>query len=154
MKLKFKIGLSLIEVVIALAVVVTLAVSLIATSLVTQKSSVTARNNSQATKLVQQNIEQVRILRDRRGFSYLATITDGSCYTLNTSNADPLNWSLDPCSTGETITFNNVPFTRKIALATSAANKKSITITVTWTDSGGTQTVNNVTYLSDWEGAQ
>ncbi len=154
MKLKFKIGLSLIEVVIALAVVVTLAVSLIATSLITQKSSVTARNNSQATKLVQQNIEQVRILRDRRGFNYLATITDSSCYTLNTSIADPVNWTLDSCSTGEAITFNNVVFTRKIALATIAANKKSITVTVTWTDSGGTQTVNNVTYLSDWEGAQ
>ena len=146
-------GQSLIEVVVALAVVSLLAVALISTSLVTQRTSKAAANDTQATKLVQQNIEQMRVFRDRKGYSALV---DGTCYTLIIANvSDPNTWSIAACSggtiNGEVITQANVVFTRRIAIATpgGTSNQKRITVTVTWPDQGGTQTVSNVTILSN-----
>ena len=143
-------GQSLIEVVIAMAVIVGLAVALVTTTLVVQKTSRTARNNTQATKLVQQNIEQVRVYRDRKGY---ASIPDGgSCYTLSSGDPDPLIWffsaSFD-CLTGsgQQITLGKTNFDRKIKIETDASIKK-VTVTVSWTDSGGTQSVSNQTILS------
>lgn len=143
-------GQSLVEVVVALGVVVALAVALITTSLVTQRTSRTAQNNTQATKLVQQNIEQVRVFRDRLGFS---SLSNGSCLTLNTTNPDPLQWSLSNCSGptagGEVITLGSIDFTRKIAISTPDTNRKQVIVTVSWTDSGGLQSVTNTTFLSN-----
>ncbi|MBI3282985.1 hypothetical protein HYZ70_02815 [Candidatus Curtissbacteria bacterium] len=144
-------GQSLVEVVVALGVVVALAVALITASLVTQRSSRTAKNNTQATKLVQQNIEQLRVFRDRKGFSALS---DGSCHTLDTTNPDPAQWSLPTCSgaDGEVVTLSSIDFARKIAISTPAVNKKQIVVTVQWTDSGGLQSVTNTTFLSNCVG--
>ena len=142
-------GQSLIEVVIAMAVIVGLAVALVTTTLVVQKASRTAKNNTQATKLVQQNIEQVRVYRDRKGY---ASIPDGgSCYTLSSGDPDPLSWffsaSFDCSGSGQQITLGKTNFDRKIKIETDASTKK-VTVTVSWTDSGGTQSVSNQTILS------
>lgn len=147
-------GQSMIEVIISVGVAVILAVSLITTSLVTQRSARSARNNAQATKLVQQNLEQVRIFRDRQGFDSLPQ--DASCYTLGTVDQDPQNWQFYTtwCSTdpqGEVITLDNTAFFRKIAVSSSGADKKLIAVTVSWTESGGTQSVVSQTILSSWE---
>lgn len=143
-------GQSLVEVVVALGIVVALAVALVTTSLVTQRSSKTAQNNTQATKLVGQNIEQMRVFRDRKGFSFLV---DGTCFTLNTTNADPALWTLPVCAgveaNGEIVTLSNIDFVRKIAITTPTVNKKQIVVTVEWTDSGGLQKVTNTTFLSN-----
>ena len=76
LKLKntFSGGQSLVEVVVSVGIAVMLAISLITTSLITQKSSRAARNNSQATKLVQQTLEQLRVYRDRYGFAALPNV--------------------------------------------------------------------------------
>src|SRR3990172_11075319 len=86
-------GQSLIEVVVSVGVAVLLAVSLITTSLITQKSSRSARNNSQATKLVQQTLEQLRVYRDRYGFAALPNVPQPppAWYCLNTPDYDPLS---------------------------------------------------------------
>lgn len=149
-------GQSLVEVVVALGVVAALAVALVTTSLVTQRTSLQAKNNTQATKLAQQTIEQMRVLRDRKGFDSLST---GSCFTLNTTNSDPAMWTLPACSgatlNGEVVTLNNTDFRRKIAIATPSgtANQKQVIVTVEWTDSGGNQKVTNTTILSNCVGA-
>src|SRR3990167_1312201 len=140
-------GQSLIEVVIAMAVIVGLAVALVTTTLVVQKASRTAKNNTQATKLVQQNIEQVRIFRDRNPLGFAAFSTSG-CVILDTSDSDPSKWTLgsDDCPSGKKIPLSNVDFYRKISVgidpddpSNSNPTKRLITVTVTWTDSGGTQ---------------
>lgn len=145
-------GQSLIEVVVALAVVSLLAIALITSTLITQKTSRNAANETQATKLGQQNIEQVRVFRDRKGFSVLG---NGSCFTLNTTNAEPTLWSMDACSgataNGEVLTLSNTVFTRKIAISTFGTSKQ-VTVTVTWQDAGNTRTVSNVTILSNCVG--
>ena len=151
-------GQSLIEVVIALGVLIALAVSLVATSLITQKSARNAKNNTQATKLVQQSIEQLRIFRDRQGFSALV---NSDCWDMiNTSDVDVANWKLanstsSPSSTCPgVITLDKTDFSRKIIIENPPSpldplKAKKITVTVEWTDSGGTQKVSNVTNLSN-----
>lgn len=145
-------GQSLIEVVVAMAVIVGLAVALVTTTLVVQKASRTSKNNSQATKLVQQNIEQVRIFRDRKGFDALSI---GSCWFLDTSQNDPKDWSLKnaPGDCPHPILQTNVTFNRSIEISCPPApgdcsSQKTIKVIVTWTDSGGIQSVSNQTILS------
>lgn len=149
-------GQSLIEVIVALGVAVILAVSLITTSLITQKSARSARNNTQATKLVQEYLEQIRIFRDRKGFPALVDtpITPSPpCHTLNTTDADPVNWTLVVCSggSGQSLTFNNTQFTRKLVIANAGTNGKLITVSVSWSESGGPKAVSTQTFLTDWE---
>ena len=150
-------GQSLIEVVIAMAVIVGLAVALVTTTLVVQKASRTARNNTQATKLVQQNIEQVRIFRDRFGYSLIPTGTQ--CYKLSTPSSDPLTWSFPAAfscgdkTKAQQIALNNIDFFRQIMITEvtdpiTGAKTKQVKVSVSWTDSGGTQSVSNQTILS------
>ena len=149
MSKRFKLGQSLIEVVVSLGVIVVLAVSLISTSLITQKTARTAKNNNAATKLTQESIEKIRVFRDRQGFDVL---TGGSCLVLNSSDVDPANWILvSGCSTGELVSLNNTNFERKIKIENSSSNTKLVTVTVTWNEPGGVQTVKNQTFLSKWE---
>src|SRR3989338_8355803 len=91
---KFLSGQSLVEVVVSICIAVILAISLITTSLITQKSSRSARNNSQATKLVQQTMEQLRVLRDRKGFSVTTfpSAPTATCFTFNSTDPDLDNW--------------------------------------------------------------
>jgi type II secretory pathway pseudopilin PulG len=143
-------GQSLIEVVIALGIVVALSTALITAGLITQRSSRTAQYNSQATRLAQQNIEQIRIFRDRQGFS---AISDGSCFTIDASSPDPAIWTLSTamCPTGESLILGNIQFNRRISISPDGSDKKIIEVTVSWEDSGGVQVVKNETILGDWE---
>ncbi len=150
-----KIGQSLIEVVVALAIVIMLAISLVATTLLVQKASNNARNSTQATKLVQQNIEQVRVFRDRQSAGFDALPNSG-CYTLDTANADPAAWTVsslsscngNPPNGAETVALNNTTFKRWIIFDNPSSTKRTVTVTVTWTDSSGVQRVSNSTFLS------
>ncbi|MEX2028332.1 MAG: type II secretion system protein [Candidatus Curtissbacteria bacterium] len=148
-------GQSLIEVVVALAVVIMLAVSLVATTLLVQKASKNAQNTTQATKLVQQNIEQVRIFRDR-GVTGFDALPDSGCHKLNTVNADPAAWTVsslascegNPPSGSESVVFENVTFNRWLSFTSPSSRRKTVTVTVSWNDSGGNHEVTNQTVLS------
>ncbi|MDO8487108.1 MAG: type II secretion system protein [Candidatus Curtissbacteria bacterium] len=148
-------GQSLIEVVVALAIVIMLAISLVATTLLVQKASKNARNSTQATKLVQQNIEQVRIFRDRNPGGFDALPSSG-CYRINTAGADPASWSLvslASCSSippagAEALSLNNTTFSRWLAFAAPTNTQKTLIVTVSWADSSGPQQVSNSTFLS------
>lgn len=151
--LSVKNGQSMIEVVVGIAVVVVLAISLITTTLITQKTASSAKNNSQATKLAQQSIEQVRIFRDRKGFNLLPT-TNG-CYNLNVSDTNPSLWTfsaLYDCTSGtaEPITLDNIIFSRKIQFAYVSSTQKNVVVTVTWTESAGQQSVVNTSLITSW----
>ncbi len=143
-------GQSLIEVVIALAVVVALAISLVTTTLITQRTSRQARNNTEASKLVQQNIEQIRAFRDRKGFA--AFPGDGACYVLIASDPNPSNWSFNSGAgiCPEVITIDNVAFGRSVQFQTISTGKKLVTVIATWVDSGGTEVVKNQTFFTNW----
>lgn len=166
--LNLKTGQSMIEVVIGLAITTMLAVALVATSIFTQKASRSAKNETQASKLAQQLIEQMRVYRDRvpSGFT---TIPSSGCYTLNApANADPVSWTFSSSFTCPTIPLSSFPVTgaESIPLAISggdsitfnrwaqfslpSATKKGVKVFVTWTDSSGIQMATNETILSNW----
>lgn len=147
-------GQSLVEVVVSLAVVILLAVSLVSTSIFVQKASKSAQNNTQASKLVQQNIEQIRIFRDRNANGFDALPSSG-CRVLVATDSNPANWSLSSlasCDTpppgAEVVALNNTTFNRWLSFASPNSNEKSVTVTVSWTDSSGLQSVANATFLS------
>ena len=154
---KKTVGQSLVEVIVALGIVVILAISLVTASMVTQKTSRAAKNNTQATKLVQENLEQIRVFRDRKGY---AELTDRTCSYLTYSDPDPGNWTLSACISvpppeliqGEIITMNNTRFERRIAIAIDTTYplypKKLVTVTVNWQESGANRFVSGYTYLA------
>jgi len=150
-------GQSMIEVVIDIAVVVVLAISLITTTLITQKTATSAKNNSQATKLAQQTSEQIRVFRDRNGFNLLPS-DPTRCFWLNLNNGpdDPAKWEFSSafdCSTNanaESIKPDNVNFYRKIQIVNKSSTNKETTVTVTWTESAGTQSVVHKSLISAW----
>lgn len=152
MKRNFKDGFSLIEVIIAMTIIVGTAMALVSTTIFTQKTSRSANAQTQATKLSEENVEQMRVLRDRKGFD---SLTDGNCLTLDSSSTEFSNWSLAGCTTGENLTLGDIVFTRKIAICSTmsascsgGANKKQVTVTVSWQEPGGTRSVSTVTYFS------
>jgi len=147
-------GQSLVEVIVSIGIAVMLAISLITTSLITQKSSRSARNNSQATKLVQQSLEQIRIFRDRTGFSELPNASSTTiCADFNIVDAnDPSTWTLIPqpaCPYSETVP--GTIFSRKIEFLNNGADKRLITVTVSWDESGQTRSVKSQTFLGLWQ---
>ena len=152
-------GQSLIEVVVSIGIAVILAISLITTSLITQKSSRSARNNSQATKLVQQTLEQLRVFRDRNGFSVstFPSVLAITCFTFTTPDLNvPSTWTLTSgCSTPQTISLGTTIFTRKVEMINEPlvanAVKRLITVTVSWDESGQTRSVKSQTFLSLWQ---
>ncbi len=146
-------GQSLIEVVVSSGIAVLLAIALITTGLITQKSARIAKNNTRATKLAQETLEQIRVFRDRRGFSALPV---GNCYILQItpgSASDPANWNLTSCNYPEIVGLEGGNFTRKmsIQIPNNDANNKLVTVTVSWTESGEDKKVSSQTILSNWE---
>src|SRR3990167_2833042 len=140
-------GQSLVEVIVSIGIAVILAISLITTSLITQKSSRSARNNSQATKLVRQTLEQLRVYRDRNGFTALpsAPPPTPAWYCLNTPDSNPSSWTLNntSCTSTQTIVLDNTNFTRKIEFLNQGTSneKRLITVTVSWDESGQTRSL-------------
>lgn len=150
-------GQSIIELIIGLGIVIILAMSLVGTNLITQKTSRSAQNEVQATKLAQQGTEEVRVIRDQNGYN--AILTGATCYKIIKSNInDPATWSLtaetDCINGGESIQVNpsETAFKRLVNSATSGTNRKIITVTVSWNESGNKRSVKNETFLTSWCG--
>ena len=151
-------GQSLVEVVVSIGIAVMLAISLITTSLITQKSARSARNNTQATKLVQQTLEQLRVFRDRKGFTALPSVPPPTptCFTFSTPDLnDPTTWTLGStvCTSLQTIPLDTTNFLRKIEMVNqgASAEKRLITVTINWDESGQTRSVKSQTILGLWQ---
>jgi len=141
MQKNFKKGFMMVEVIIAISIIV---VSILAAMSVTQKSIYVARQSlhvSQATFLLEEGAEAVRIVRDN-AWSNISSLTIGTDYYPTFSGG---TWILS--TTPSTIGI----FTRKINMANVNRNvttgdiassgvndsgTKLITITVSWTEGG------------------
>src|SRR3989344_5718486 len=136
-------GQSLIEVVISIAIAAILAISLITTTLVTQRTSQSAKNNTEATKLAQEGIERIRVFRDRYGYDLLL---NQDCWTLDFTDINSLQFYDTSCPNGELIQpYNEASFYRtyKIGDAPSSTDVKLVTVTIKWDESGGQREVIN-----------
>jgi type II secretory pathway pseudopilin PulG len=139
-------GQSLIEVIVSVSIAVIVAIALISMSIITGRAARAAKNNTQATKLAEEYIEQIRAYRDRNGFSVVsANVTD--------YHMDVLQPEASWLQSGvENITIDNTVFTRKLSISDGGnADKKKVTVTVNWTAQGGVQAVANETYLTKWD---
>lgn len=154
---QFNSGQSLIEVIIGIAIAAMLTISLISVGLITNRSSRSAKNTAQATKLAQEKIEDVRVIRDRRGYTYVAGLTRGVCHKTDAPTDDPITWSLitiSPCPETVPGPAENVTFTRSIVLSDSNpvdADKRLVTVTVNWNEPGGARSVKNQTLFTRWD---
>jgi len=153
-------GQSLIEVVISIALAAILAISLISTTLITQKTSQSARNNTEATKLALELTEQLRILRDRQGYDSikaedLILMTPGDC-RLDSSSSLISEWdSLNTGCGNDDVVLGTTIFDRSYSVVEISAapdpERKLITVTISWDESGGQKQVTHDTIFSNWE---
>jgi len=152
----------MIEVVVGLGIATLLAVALISTTVYTEKLSRAAKNRTQATKLEQQAVEQLRGFRDSQsgGFANLPSAPN-TCYydTNNSATVWTFSAAVVPCTTPppisapgttEQITLDSVTFSRWVQFVTSAnANQKIFIVYVAWQGSSGVEYVSNQTTLSN-----
>jgi type II secretory pathway pseudopilin PulG len=158
-------GQSLLEVLTALGVaaVVIVALSILAVS--SLRNAQHARSQTEATKFVNEGIEQVRTVRDQKGWNAFGGYTINSCYVVDTTVSP---WSLTNnggvvvCgSGGEPI--GSTQFKREIKLedanlsggtpgcSTGPCPGRKITVSVFWTDSFGLNTSQASTVLTEWK---
>ncbi len=130
-------GVSLIEIMVAGAVIALIMTALIGSYLTGQESTATAGARERAVLLADEGIEAVRSIRDG-GWSNL---TDGSYGVVLSGGV----WALSGTSdvTGE--------FTRSVTISTIDATSKEITSEVTWQQNGQRSGVVTLeTRLTDW----
>ena len=145
-------GQSLVEVIIGVGVAVLLSVALITTSLITQKTARSARNRTQATKLAQEYIENIRIFRDRNGYDKLVTDIGGKTEVcINVGSVDYANWIKSCAIDGDVVALGKVNFRRKLEFTSPNASRLDVTATVKWDDTSGPQVVVAKTFITKWE---
>lgn len=153
-------GQSMIEVVVGLGIATLLAVALISTTVYTEKLSRSAKNRTQATKLVQQAVEQLRGFRDSQTGGFANLPGAAGCYY--DTNSDPTTWvfstAVFACSSAppivvpnptEQITLDNVVYNRWVQFTSVSANEKNFTVYVAWQGGSGLEYVSNSSSLSN-----
>lgn len=167
---KFAGGQSLIEVLIAFTVSVVIGMALVSAGLATQRASISARNKSQATKLAQEYLEEIRLIRDVKGFS---SFMQYGCWKIKTTDSggvestDPSVWTLamlalsachstiSQMTNADKSTLNNTVFYRELKLTSLVPSSSTkVSVQVYWQEGVNTRSVFAETVLSKWcEGA-
>ncbi|MCL5004075.1 MAG: hypothetical protein M1352_02275 [Patescibacteria group bacterium] len=147
-------GQTLIETVVALAVVIVLVASLLSVSIVSVRSATLSRNQAVASQLAYKELENVRNARDSSPTwssfynQFVSGICTSTCYTSCNSASCTLY------SSGvKTVTANDVGTTFTVSISGSAISSDTIQAksSVGWTDSSGTHTQVLVTKFTAWQ---
>ncbi len=121
-------GQSLIEMIVAIAVVLIVVVALVAITTVSIRNANFSRNQALATKYAQEGIEKVRAYRDQ---------TDWATFTGN-------------CQAPPGLTAPPSPFTRTITCPGNG-DTREVKVVVSWTDAQGPHKSELTTYLTKWK---
>jgi len=171
-------GQTLIEVLIAFAVTVVIALGLVTVGLTTQKAAVGARNEAQATKLAQEYVEKLRVMRDSRSWDsfvlpisvsvipldYRINIPAGSenivvgwaiTNTSMSTTSPCLDSTVSSVMRGEMVLVDKVNFCRKLTIAqyTAGDTKLGIKVEVGWKEGNNVRSSRAETVMSLWCGA-
>ena len=131
-------GMSLVEVLLAVAIFAVLVSGVIGAIIYGQESTAVAGARERATKIAEEGIEAVRNIRDS---SYSNLPVDGT-YGLAISGGV---WTLSGTSDVTDV------FTRSVTLATVDSRTRNITVNVTWSQTiQRTGTISLNTYLTNW----
>jgi len=153
-----KTGISIIEILIVIAIVIIGLTSLLGVATFSLKLSILRKETARANSLAQEAIEAVRSFRDGTDWNTngLGTLTAGINYRPERTIDTPPQWDL--IMGQETIDI----FTRKIVFSnvqrdanddivesggTNDPDTKKITVTVSWKD----KKIEIVTYLTNWQ---
>lgn len=153
-------GQSLIEVMAALGVVAVVIVGIAILAFSSLRDVQHGRNRVQASRLVSEGLEQARVVRDQKGWSYFNSLS--GCYKVDTSSSP---WSMEPLTTcgGEYLSVPLQQFRRAILLEdqnledptigcpSPGCPGKKVTVTVFWEDAQGQQTSLASTILTKWK---
>ncbi|MBI4037895.1 hypothetical protein HY382_02525 [Candidatus Curtissbacteria bacterium] len=157
---KSKYGQSMIEVVVGVGVAVLLGVSLITTTLITQRTARSARNNTQASKLVQGYTEKMRIIRDRQGFDTLTakvnSANNAACSYINDADTNITLWFLVSCPDprGYPLTLDKTTFYQKVKINGAlplSGDKVDFLIAVEWDEQGAAKKIESQAFLTRWD---
>src|SRR5882672_2011870 len=133
-------GFSVVEVLLAAVVFGFLVTGLIGAIVYGRASSEAAGDRVQANLLAEEGIEATRNI----GTAAYANLVDGTYGLVQSGN----QWTLSGSSDTSGI------YTRQVVIATAATNRKSVTSTVTWPQSGGTTgSVTLTSRLVNWAAA-
>lgn len=134
-------GQSLIETLLAVAVVVIIVGALVNLAVVAVKESRVAKNRAMAEKLAVEGIEAVRSIRDS-SWSTIAATAEGN-YALSWTGS---SWSIAANATcGDAV----LGLKRCVTFASLGEGKKKVTVTVDWT--GAPQPITLQTILTNWQ---
>lgn len=155
-------GQTLIEVLIASAIVVLISVSLVSASLISVKDAKFSQNQAIATDLTQKMIEEVRVERDKRitandwaGFNALAG-AGSSCYGYSAGTPPSFNLTVSTscASAAVAVSVDNVDFYPLTKIQRINTNKGQYALcvlaTVRFDDSSGSKYSKKKTILTDW----
>lgn len=130
-------GISLLEVIIAMAVAVVLISGLVFSVTASIRNSQFAKSQTLATKLAQEGLEKIRGYRDQNTWATFTTpVGSPNCGNLSTMG----------------IAAPPSPFTRIVACVDttpSDVDKRKVTVTVSWTDPMGTHQSQLTSYFSN-----
>jgi Tfp pilus assembly protein PilV len=167
-------GQSLVEVVIALGIAITIVIAFTNATLSSVRNSQFAKDQNQATKHVQESLEIIRAIRDQDstvgGSPWSALWTTnlsgansgnsaytGKCYTLDKTGVSYSFTMSEAGGSGSCSDTNDAvidtQFKRKINISndTTSIDKKLIRVRVYWTDAKGTHSSDISTYLTKWQ---
>lgn len=150
-------GISVVEILVAVAIIGLMLTVLLGTATVSLQSSILIKQTTQASSLAQGAIEAVRNFRDGTTWDSdgIGTLTTGIAYYAEKTTSAPAQWTLIQ---GEEAIDN---FTRKIVFSdvsrdgnddivasggTNDPNTKKAVVAVSWED----QEVEIVTYFTNW----
>ena len=125
-------GQSLVEVVIAIALISVILISLVGLASLSIRASAFSRNQTEAQRYTQQSAEWLRSEKDASWTTFKANAAAGT-YCLNTGN----NWgSGGSCASGSTI--SGTIFTRSVKFTNNADGTIEADVSTSWLDAQGT----------------
>jgi type II secretory pathway pseudopilin PulG len=141
-------GQSLVEAVVAIAVVVLIVSGLIIAVISSLRSAQSSRARSTATKLTQDGIEIVRNLRDLGWTDFISK--DSSVAWCLGNDKELSNLPVDCVNNIPADSVNKIPFTRTALITETSPNQATVTIEVTWLEGQTPRKSTVTTYLTQW----
>ncbi len=153
-------GFTLIEVLIAAAIFVVFAGSIIALFTLNSKNVVVNKHRLEATNLAREGTElvwQIEETAKMRGDDWTDSskcwgIVNGNRYLVKGDPGSPCEntWILKDGVSDTIALSDTIPYTRVIHIE-DQGNAKKITVTVSWEDYGRPHQATEVTYLTKWQ---
>lgn len=138
----YKKGFSLIETMVAMAILVTISAAIISLIISILSLTRSAKLKNQAVGLSEEGIEQVRSFFQDNGFSQLNSLANNKCYSdgslqtqISPCPTDPVSTTLNPPNCLQGMVTSNPLFYRSVWLNQSSSSVKVRSV-VTWADRG------------------